>query len=99
MSVMTQLSGVSSPFSLLGFMYPPVRLHIFEGGSLALAQLNPNSAMILAVVAPLLTFQIESRSSYSTRWQVGTVTNIHISGMPFDTGRFGSTTYGQRRRS
>jgi hypothetical protein len=79
-------------------MYPPVCLHISEGGALALAQLNPNPAVILAVVAPLLTFKIESRISYSTRWQVGSGTDIHISGMPFDTGRFGSTTCGQRKR-
>src|SRR5580704_10384651 len=68
MRVMTQLSGVSSPFSLLGcsFMYPPVISHFPDNGSFALPWPDPNHAVFLAAILPELTLQIESQ--ILTQW-------------------------------
>src|ERR1700683_1580391 len=82
MRVMTQLSGVSSPFSLLGFMYPPVCLHIPEGGSLALASAESKSrgdsrGSCASADTPnrVRTFLLNAlagsvRSRYSHQWNV-----------------------------
>ncbi len=67
MRVMTQLSGVSSPFSLLGssFMIPPVLAYVPEVGLFVLALAESNYPVILPVVTSRLTLHAESGISDS----------------------------------
>src|ERR1700751_4034561 len=77
---MTQLSGVSSPFSLLGcsFMYPPLVSNCPDDGSLAVFLAKSRFRVVIAELVAGLTFQVKSTNFTSISRQLNEIATVAL---------------------